>query len=101
MSDLVNAWYELRSELHELERLEHPDITDRLGRVWAWKSGDLYRHCSTAAPKFMIEHFGLPKQEALDNPNYDLCGICLDGRERNVNACKPEWSCTHTWCGRQ
>ena len=96
VNELLATWQATREELRAIEAAEHPDITDRFGRVWVWKSRDLYRHCSTAAPAAMIDGFGLPTQAALDNPNYVLCDICLAGRERNVPACKPEWNCTHT-----
>ena len=89
-----------RAALVALERAEHPDVMDRFGRVWTWWKGDLYRHCGNAAPKHMIDGFGLPSQTALDNPNYDLCGICLDGRDRHVTACKREWECSHATCAR-
>ncbi|MEU8840283.1 hypothetical protein AB0D97_14280 [Streptomyces roseus] len=97
VEDLVSTWRAARAELAALERAEHPNITDHLGRVWTWFGrGDTYRHCGNAAPSYMINNFGLPTQAALDNPNYDLCDICLDGRERNVPDCKPEWNCSHT-----
>lgn len=94
---LLGDWRASRKALATLEAAEHPDITDRFGRVWTWRGrGDLYRHCGTAAPADMINDFGLPTQGALDNPNYDLCDVCVDGRTRNVPDCKPEWNCTHT-----
>lgn len=93
---LLTSWQTARAELKTLEAAEHPDITDRYGRVWVWKGRDLYRHCSTAAPAHMIDSFGLPTQAALDNPNYVLCAVCVNGRERNVPDCKPEWNCSHT-----
>lgn len=96
---LLTEWQDARAQLAELERAEHPDITDRHGRVWTWRgSGDLYRHCGNAAPADMIDQFGLPSQRSLDNPNYDPCDICLDGRERNAPKCRPEWNCSHRWC---
>lgn len=103
VADLVSEWQAARAELAELERAEHPDITDRFGRVWTWWKGDLYRHCGLAFPRhFLTEEgrIGLPTKVALDNQNYDLCAICLDGRERNITACKPEWNCTHKACKR-
>lgn len=97
---LVDAWLQARADVAAIERAEHPDITDRHGRVWTWVSGDLYRHCGNAAPEHMINWFGLPSQEVLDNPNYgDLCGICLNGRERHITVCRPEWNCSHIPCG--
>jgi hypothetical protein len=95
VSELITQWRISRDELVALERAEHPDIIDRFGRVWTWKSRDLYRHCGNAAPAYMINDFGLPAQAALDNPNYDLCAVCVDGRTRNLPACRPEWGCTH------
>lgn len=100
IGNLLGQWQNARAELHELERAGHPDVTDRLGRVWTWWKGDLYRHCGNAAPKDMIGDFGLPTQAALDNPNYELCDTCLDGRERHVTACKREWKCSHAACAR-
>src|SRR5689334_4293693 len=97
VGNLVASWQAVRAELHEIERSEHPDITDRFGRVWTWKSKDLYRHCGTACDVDMIPQFCLPSQRALDNPNYDLCEICIDGRERNAFCCKFEWNCSHKW----
>lgn len=88
------------AELVELVRTANPDVTDRFGRVWTWWKGSLYRHCGTAATKDMIGGFGLPSQSALDNPNYDPCAICLDGRDRHVTACRAEWRCSHTTCAR-
>lgn len=97
VSRLLTAWQTTRAELAALEAADRPDITDHLGRVWTWKGrGDLYRHCGTAAPAALIERFGLPSQSALDNPNYDLCPTCIDGRTRNIPDCKPEWNCSHT-----
>jgi hypothetical protein len=94
---LIGEWQTARATLAELERAEHLDITDRHGRVWTWWKGDIYRHCGNAAPADMINQFGLPSQRVLDNPNYgELCGIRLDGRERNVPDCWPEWGpCSH------
>lgn len=84
VAGLVGRWLTTRAELHAFERAERPDVTDLFGRVWTWWKGDLYRHCHNAAPKHMIETFGLPTQALLDNPAYELCAICLDGRERRV-----------------
>lgn len=97
VAELIAQWQETRAALAELERAEHPDIIDRFGRAWTWFGrSDTYRHCGTACPVDMIDGFGLPSQRALDNPNYDLCAVCLDGRERNVPDCTPEWNCSHT-----
>lgn len=99
VSRLIADWQDARTALAELERAEHPDITDRHGRVWTWRGrGDLYRHDGMACPKeFVLDGaIGLPSQAVLDNPNYgELCGICLNGRKRNVPDCKPEWNCSH------
>lgn len=97
ITELIVNWQDARARLLELERAEHPDIVDRHGRMWTWRGrGDLYRHCGNAAPAHMINDFGLPTQAALDNPNYDLCVICINGRVRNVPDCKTEWNCSHT-----
>ncbi|MFI9123827.1 hypothetical protein ACIGW0_31300 [Streptomyces bikiniensis] len=101
VENLIIEWQAARAELAELERAEHPDLTDRFGRVWTWRGrGDLYRHCGNAAPAYMIDQFGIPSQRVLDNPNYDLCVICLAGRTRNVKKCRPEWNCSHKVCSR-
>lgn len=89
-----------RAQLAAIEQAEHPDVTDRFGRVWTWCGKDLYAHCGIAAPKDRIDDFVLPSQTALDNPNYDPCDICLDGRDRHVTACKREWECSHATCAR-
>lgn len=97
VENLITSWRAARALVAEIERAAHPDIVDHLGRVWTWRGrGDSYRHCGNAAPEYMINDFGLPTQAALDNPNYDLCDACIDGRTRNVPACKPEWNCSHT-----
>jgi hypothetical protein len=100
VSRLVDDWQRARAALAELERAEHPDVTDRFGRVWTWKPGcgEIYRHDGMAFPKAFLDDgsVGLPTQAALDNPNYArFCGTCLDGRERNVPDCRPEWNCSH------
>lgn len=100
IAKLTQAWLAARTELASIEAAGHPDITDRFGRVWTWRGKSLYRHCGNAAPEHMIQDFGLPTQAALDNPNYDLCAICLNGRERHVKACRREWSCSHATCAR-
>lgn len=75
---LVADWTEARRELAELERAEHPDITDRYGRVWTWLAGELYRHDETLAfPKAMIDGARLPSPDLANNPNYSkLCATC-------------------------
>lgn len=95
---LIDAWKTARAELAAIKCAEHSDIIDKFGRVWAWKSKDLYVHCGCAAPAYMIDSFALPKQSVLDNSNYDLCDVCIDGRERNIIPCRPEWNCSHTAC---
>lgn len=97
---LIGEWQAARAALAEMERAEHPDITDRHGRVWTWKPdrGDVYVHDGLAWPRRFVEdgRIGLPSQAVLDNPNYGhLCTTCLDGRERNVPDCRPEWNCSH------
>lgn len=74
---LINEWQSARLALQEIERSEHPDITDRYGRVWAWKSKDLYVHDGCLAfPEHMIQDLGLPSPVLASNPNYRLCEIC-------------------------
>lgn len=79
-SNAVDAWQQARRDVREWERAEHPDITDRFGRVWVWKDGDLYTHDDTLAfPRaFLDDRIGLPRPGlADDNPNYSrLCDIC-------------------------
>lgn len=43
-SRMLDEWAAARAALAEMERAEHPDITDARGRVWSWWRGDLYRH---------------------------------------------------------
>lgn len=80
MEKLLAEWTALREQIAEIERAEHPDITDRFGRVWVWWKGDLYRHCGHCIPGEWItstEHpIGLPSPTLADNPNYQLCEIC-------------------------
>jgi len=98
VGNLLADWQATRLALRAIERAEQPDIADQFGRVWTWKDKDLYRHCGIVVPVRWIGSFGLPLQAALDNPNYDLCEICLAGRERHAPRCKPEWKCSHKWC---
>lgn len=95
---IIEACQELRAELKDIERAENPDIRDAHGRLWVWKDKDLYTHCGMATRKDWVAGSGLPTQSALDNPNYNLCGLCVGGRERNVKVCKPEWNCSHSYC---
>jgi hypothetical protein len=77
----IVEWRAIRAELAALERAEHPDITDRHGRVWSWWKGDLYRHDDTlAVPADLVADWGLPGARLADNPNYaGLCDICRSG----------------------
>lgn len=60
--------------------IDRPDITDRHGRVWVWKSGSLYTHDDTLTiPESFIhdERVGLPSPNLAGNPAYaKLCDIC-------------------------
>lgn len=80
VNEMINSWQDARRELAGLDAAEHPDVTDRFGRVWAWKSGDLYTHDGTLAfPRKFIddESLGLPSAQLADNPNYSrLCTTC-------------------------
>ncbi len=77
---MIADWQATRAALREIEEREHPDITDRHGRVWVWRSGDLYAHDATLAmPRDFVTHprLGLPRAECADNPNYwRLCATC-------------------------
>lgn len=75
---MLADWRAARLVLAALERQEHPDIEDRFGRVWVWKSGDLYTHDATLAfPAAFIDWARLPSPELAGNPNYArLCAIC-------------------------
>ena len=82
-------------------RSGRPPLIDPLGREWVWDSGDLYTHCGMAIPADWVPQQNRPiGEKTLDNPNYDPCDICLDGRKRNVTPCKPEWNCSHAVCAR-
>jgi len=81
MTNLLNELAAIRSQLAEIDRAEHPDITDRFGRVWVWRSGDFYAHDDALCfPWYWItstEHpINLPSSTLADNPNYRLCKIC-------------------------
>lgn len=77
---LIAEWQAARAALAELERSEHPDVTDRHGRIWTWRGGDLYTHDNTlAAPLDFVTSptLGLPKPQCAENPNYArLCSVC-------------------------
>lgn len=83
VSELVDEWTALRVEAQAFERAEHPDVTDVLGRVWTWKSGDIYTHDGMAWPLAFITSPTLqgPSAAALDNPNYRWCLICKPSYE--------------------
>lgn len=76
--EMIDAWMSIRAELHALEKAEHPDVTDRFGRVWTWWKGDLYGHCSMAWTQDMItaESIGLPTIHYTG-----MCDICCAGHE--------------------
>jgi len=84
MEKLLAEWTHLRAELDATERAEHPDITDRFGRVWVWRSGDFYAHDDALCfPREWIlgenghRPINLPSAQLADNPNYSgLCTIC-------------------------
>jgi hypothetical protein len=76
---MIAEWLESRDELAKIERSEHPDLVDRHGRVWVWKSKDLYTHDGCLAwteDMVMNSGLGLPSPKLAGNPNYDLCEIC-------------------------
>lgn len=58
----------------------NPDITDRFGRVWVWKSREIYTHDNVLmVPREFIERgeINLPHKRIANNPNYaGLCEIC-------------------------
>lgn len=58
----------------------HPDITDRFGRVWVHHGGELYIHDDLiSCPEKFIRDKGmqLPNRKLSGNPNYaGLCAIC-------------------------
>lgn len=79
---MLAEWQALRAELRAIEEAEHPAFRDRWGRVWTWKSGDVWTHDDTLAyPRDMIDGAyalcGLPPESLRGNPNYwRLCAIC-------------------------
>lgn len=82
MGPLINQWRALHVALRAERAAEHPDVTDALGRVWVWKSGDVYVHDSMAWPLAMVTGpVGWPAPLLLDNPNYRWCPACLAGME--------------------
>lgn len=80
MSLALALWLEARAALRALDVAEHPDLTDRYGRTWVWKDGDLYVHDGLMAwtsTMILRQDIGLPAQSLARNPNYaGLCGIC-------------------------
>jgi len=83
VADMITEWQATRLAMAELERAEHPDITDPHGRVWTWHSGagadEMYKHDGMAWPVEWIARGGLPRPEGLANPNYSWCEICRQG----------------------
>lgn len=102
VSRLVAEWREVREEIKQLGSKMHPDIVDRFGRTWVWKwddeQGCNYVHCGRLVPAEWIEGIGTATRAMLDNPNYDLCPTCIDGRKRNITPCDPLWKCSHAVC---
>lgn len=91
VEDLLSTLAECRAEIRHLDRLEHPPITDRFGRVWTWRSGDFYVHDDALCfPRDWIlgengsPPIGLPSARLADNPNYTLCDICRSQWEETV-----------------
>ncbi|MFG3715815.1 hypothetical protein [Micromonospora sp. NPDC047730] len=85
---MLAEWRSLRADLRAMEEAEHPDVTDALGRVWTWVSGDLYRHDSMAWPLAHVLNpaVGWSRAGLLDNPNYRFCGVCREGMSRTEAA---------------
>ena len=49
------------------------DMVDRLGRIWVWWKGSLYRHCGMAWTESMI----LRGEFTLPRVRYDgMCEVC-------------------------
>ena len=88
---LLFEWQAFRAEIAQVERDEHPSITDRFGRVWVWEFGDLYVHDDCLAFPMdwitdTVHPLGLPSPALADNPNYSLCEICRrEWREEPTN----------------
>lgn len=82
MAEKISEWLALRAEIRALNQAEHPDLTDRFGRVWTWVEGDLYTHCGMTWPRQVLDWdtFTLPSGTVRSNPNYHLCEICRGGR---------------------
>jgi hypothetical protein len=102
-SRLVAEWQAVREEIKAIDRTSHPDIIDRHGRAWVWRwddsYGSQYAHCGSLVSADRID--GVPELAGagtLDNPNYDLCAVCLGGRVRNITPCDVLWKCSHAVC---
>jgi hypothetical protein len=77
--EMLDDWCALRAELRGIEEAENPPFTDRFGREWTWRKGDLWHHDDTLAlPRFMVDAVpSLPPEKLRANPNYHkLCEIC-------------------------
>lgn len=74
----VARWRAARAALAEIERGEHPDLTDRFGRVWVWQFGDVYVHdgCLAWPQPMILANDRLPSPALASNPNYRLCRTC-------------------------
>lgn len=77
--ELIVSWQQSRQALRAIEEAGHPDVTDVFGRVWVWKDKDLYTHDGMAWPLDHVtnRNMGLPTKQALENPNYQWCSICV------------------------
>jgi hypothetical protein len=78
--DLLDQWLVARADMHEIERAEHPDLTDVFRRSWRWLAGDLYRHDSMVWTRDMVLSPNLrgPSRYAMENPNYRWCARCRE-----------------------
>lgn len=81
VAGLVEIWQATRAELRAIEQAEHPDLTDQFGRVWLYRSRDLYVHdglIAATADVVASPHLELPAPGLADrNPNYaGLCQVC-------------------------
>lgn len=102
MASLIEEWKATREAIAAIERAEHPDITDALGRTWVWMSGgardrdgndssSIYTHDGIAWPRELIERssIGWPTLAAIDNPNYRWCDACRQGAARQAEGRPP------------
>jgi hypothetical protein len=88
---MLAEWQALRAELRAIEEAEHPAFTDRFGRLWTWKSKELWHHDDTLAmSRDMVDALtGLPPERLRGNPNYwQLCDICRS-RWRDTSPVSP------------